>query len=449
MRWLRSRRIIGMEPGRRRERPPAGRPKLGGDAHDRPAWPCARRALAATGPAPSRVRRRGRPGRGSVPICEDVRDARRRGAARPQRAVRRRPSAAAAGPAPRRCRRRWTASTRTSGPRWRSRSAAPGSSTRPAPHRRHDAGRRPAARSPSAGCRSTGSASTCPAGSPSTRQHVVMNVVPAQEAGVPSLAVAVPAAAGHRRPAAPRRSSPPAPCSASTRSTPSAARRRSRCSPTATPTRRRAGCGRSTWSPARATSTSPRPSGCCTGLIGIDAEAGPTEIAILADDTRRPGARRRRPDQPGRARPAGRRVLVTDCERWPTRSSAELRAPGRGHQARRADPHRPDRPAVRDRPGRRRGRRPAGRRRLRRRAPGDPDRATPPRVAARVRNAGAVFVGPYSPVSLGDYCAGSNHVLPTGGCACHSAGCPCSPSCAASTSSTTTRPRCPSRAAMS
>jgi histidinol dehydrogenase len=43
-------------------------------------------------------------------------------------------------------------------------------------------------------------------------------------------------------------------------------------------------------------------------------------------------------------------------------------------------------------------------------------------VAARVRNAGAVFVGAWSPVSLGDYAAGSNHVLPTGGCACHSSG---------------------------
>ena len=43
-------------------------------------------------------------------------------------------------------------------------------------------------------------------------------------------------------------------------------------------------------------------------------------------------------------------------------------------------------------------------------------------VANRVRNAGAVFVGPYAPVSLGDYCAGSNHVLPTAGCACHSSG---------------------------
>jgi histidinol dehydrogenase len=34
--------------------------------------------------------------------------------------------------------------------------------------------------------------------------------------------------------------------------------------------------------------------------------------------------------------------------------------------------------------------------------------------AERVRNAGCVFVGPNAPVSLGDYCAGSNHVLPTG-----------------------------------
>ena len=43
-------------------------------------------------------------------------------------------------------------------------------------------------------------------------------------------------------------------------------------------------------------------------------------------------------------------------------------------------------------------------------------------VAMRVRNAGAIFIGPWAPVSLGDYVAGSNHVLPTGGCACHSSG---------------------------
>ncbi len=43
-------------------------------------------------------------------------------------------------------------------------------------------------------------------------------------------------------------------------------------------------------------------------------------------------------------------------------------------------------------------------------------------VARQVKNAGAIFVGDFSPVSLGDYAAGSNHVLPTGGCACHSSG---------------------------
>ena len=43
-------------------------------------------------------------------------------------------------------------------------------------------------------------------------------------------------------------------------------------------------------------------------------------------------------------------------------------------------------------------------------------------IGKKIRNAGAVFLGPFSPVSLGDYSAGSNHVLPTGGCACHSSG---------------------------
>jgi histidinol dehydrogenase len=42
--------------------------------------------------------------------------------------------------------------------------------------------------------------------------------------------------------------------------------------------------------------------------------------------------------------------------------------------------------------------------------------------AERVRNAGCVFVGPHAPVSLGDYCAGSNHVLPTGCTARHASG---------------------------
>ncbi|MGN5733118.1 histidinol dehydrogenase [Arthrobacter psychrochitiniphilus] len=43
-------------------------------------------------------------------------------------------------------------------------------------------------------------------------------------------------------------------------------------------------------------------------------------------------------------------------------------------------------------------------------------------VAAQISNAGAIFIGDYSPVSLGDYCAGSNHVLPTSGTAAFSSG---------------------------
>ena len=43
-------------------------------------------------------------------------------------------------------------------------------------------------------------------------------------------------------------------------------------------------------------------------------------------------------------------------------------------------------------------------------------------VAEKIRNAGAIFVGPYTPVPLGDYLAGSNHVLPTGGTARYEGG---------------------------
>jgi histidinol dehydrogenase len=46
----------------------------------------------------------------------------------------------------------------------------------------------------------------------------------------------------------------------------------------------------------------------------------------------------------------------------------------------------------------------------------------PAKVLPNIKNAGAIFLGEYSPVSLGDYLAGSNHVLPTGGAAKFSSG---------------------------
>ncbi len=105
---------------------------------------------------------------------------------------------------------------------------------------------------------------------------VVMNVVPAQVAGVGRIAVAQPAAAGRAAAGPTARSSPPARCSASTRCTRWAAPRRSRCSRTgsdgrATPVDLVTGPGNIYVTAAKRL---------LRGVVGIDAEAGPTEIAV-------------------------------------------------------------------------------------------------------------------------------------------------------------------------
>lgn len=41
----------------------------------------------------------------------------------------------------------------------------------------------------------------------------------------------------------------------------------------------------------------------------------------------------------------------------------------------------------------------------------------PHEIVGKIKNAGAIFLGPFSPIPLGDYCAGTNHILPTGGTA--------------------------------
>ena len=103
-------------------------------------------------------------------------------------------------------------------------------------------------------------------------------------------------------------------CSGSTRCTPSAAPRRSRCSRTGCP-----GCVRRVdlvTGPGNIYVVAAKR--LLKGRVNIDSEAGPTEIAVLADDTGRPGARGRRPDLPGRARPARRRRAGHRLgRRWP------------------------------------------------------------------------------------------------------------------------------------
>ncbi|ARF54866.1 histidinol dehydrogenase [Streptomyces gilvosporeus] len=158
------------------------------------------------------------------------------------------------------------------------------------------------------------------------------------------------------------------------------------------------------------------------GRIGIDSEAGPTEIAILADDTADPVHLAADLISQAEHDPMAAAVLVTDSVELADKTEKEL-APQIA-----ATKHVEDRivPALSGRQsaivlvdGLDEGLRVVdayGAEHL------EIQTADAAAVAARVRNAGAVFVGPYAPVSLGDYCAGSNHVLPTGGCACHSSG---------------------------
>ncbi len=137
---------------------------------------------------------------------------------------------------------------------------------------------------------------------------------------------------------------------------------------------------------------------------------------------RGPVVRRRRPDQPGRARPARRRRAGHRLAAARRRGRGRARHAGPRHQAHRA--HRSPRWAAASRRSCWSTTSTQGLEVVDAYAAEhlEIQTADAAAVAARVRNAGAVFVGAYAPVSLGDYCAGSNHVLPTGGCACHSSG---------------------------
>ena len=157
------------------------------------------------------------------------------------------------------------------------------------------------------------------------------------------------------------------------------------------------------------------------GLIGIDAEAGPTEIAVLADASADPELVAADLISQAEHDPLAASVLVTD--------SVELAEAVDAAVARRAAATKHSERVVTALTGPQSGTVlvddvDAGLAVVNAYAAEHLEVITEdaPGVAARVRNAGAIFVGPYSPVSLGDYAAGSNHVLPTGGCACHSSG---------------------------
>lgn len=152
------------------------------------------------------------------------------------------------------------------------------------------------------------------------------------------------------------------------------------------------------------------------GIVGIDAEAGPTEIAILADGTA--DATHVAADLVSQAEhdPLAAAILVTPSVELAGAVEAKLidRVDATAHRGRVSTALRGKQSAIVLVDDLERGLdvvNAYGAEHLEIQTVGAAE------LAERVTSAGAIFVGAYSPVSLGDYMAGSNHVLPTGGCA--------------------------------
>lgn len=157
------------------------------------------------------------------------------------------------------------------------------------------------------------------------------------------------------------------------------------------------------------------------GVVGIDSEAGPSEVLVLADDTA--DASYVAADLISQAEhgETSASVLVTDSEELADAVTAELvrQVAATKHSERIGTALSAEQSAIVLVDDLDQGLRVVDGYATEHLEIHTRDAAD---VAGRVRNAGAIFLGPFAPVSLGDYTAGSNHVLPTAGCACHSSG---------------------------
>jgi len=159
----------------------------------------------------------------------------------------------------------------------------------------------------------------------------------------------------------------------------------------------------------------------CRSQIGIDSEAGPTEIAILADHTADPVHVAADLISQAEHDVMAAGVLVTDSVALADATDAELarQLTTTVHRERVAEALQGRQSSIILVDDVDTGVRVVNAYAAEHVEIQTADAAA---VASRIRSAGAIFVGPWSPVSLGDYCAGSNHVLPTAGCARHSSG---------------------------
>ena len=157
------------------------------------------------------------------------------------------------------------------------------------------------------------------------------------------------------------------------------------------------------------------------GVVGIDAEAGPTEIAVLADASADPEHVAADLLSQAEHDPMAASVLVTDSVELADAVDAALarRAAATRHAERVATALGGPQSAIVLVDDVEQGLAVVNAYGAEHLEIQTVDAAA---LADRVTSAGAIFVGPYSPVPLGDYMAGSNHVLPTGGCAHFSSG---------------------------
>ena len=157
------------------------------------------------------------------------------------------------------------------------------------------------------------------------------------------------------------------------------------------------------------------------GVIGVDAEAGPSEIAVIADGTARADWVAADLISQSEHDPLAASVLITDSEDLlrDVLAAIEAQVPGAFHEDQIREALTGPQSGVllvrdMDQAVEVSDRYATEHLEIQTRDPED--------LVGRIRNAGAVFVGPHAPVPLGDYSAGSNHVLPTSGTARHSSG---------------------------
>ena len=148
------------------------------------------------------------------------------------------------------------------------------------------------------------------------------------------------------------------------------------------------------------------------GKVGIDMIAGPSEVLIIADRDANPDWIAADLLAQAEHDTAAQSILITDdaalADAVERAVEGQLKTLPRGAVA--AASWRDFGAIILVAHARRGG---AADRRDRARASRDRDRTTPERLAASIRNAGAIFLGSHTPEAIGDYVAGSNHVLPT------------------------------------